>query len=62
MRELFGLGASHAVGVRFSFEEFVQHGGGAGGHADGWGVAGIQAAMCDGSASRSLLLPVPAHA
>lgn len=39
MCELFGLSASHPVGVRFSFEEFARHGGGTGPHADGWGVA-----------------------
>lgn len=39
MCELFAMSARHPADVRFSLEEFSRHGGLAGPHKDGWGIA-----------------------
>ena len=42
MCELYGLSSSKAAQVKFSLNEFRQHGGRTGNHIDGWGLAYIQ--------------------
>ncbi|HEU4644615.1 MAG TPA: class II glutamine amidotransferase, partial [Burkholderiales bacterium] len=44
MCELFALSARQAANVRFSLEEFSRHGGLAGPHNDGWGIAWYEGA------------------
>lgn len=44
MCELFAMSARHAADVRFSLEEFSRHGGLAGPHKDGWGIAWYEGA------------------
>jgi glutamine amidotransferase len=39
MCELFAMSSRHPADVRFSLEEFSRHGGLAGPHKDGWGIA-----------------------
>jgi len=39
MCELFAMSSRHPANVRFSLEEFSRHGGLAGPHKDGWGIA-----------------------
>src|SRR3970040_1697135 len=44
MCELFAMSARQAADVRFSLEEFSRHGGLAGPHKDGWGIAWYEGA------------------
>ena len=44
MCELFAMSARQPANVRFSLEEFSQHGGLAGPHKDGWGIAWYEGA------------------
>ena len=44
MCELFALSARQPANVRFSLEEFSRHGGLAGAHKDGWGLAWYEGA------------------
>jgi len=55
MCELFALSSLHPATVRLSFEEFSRHGGLAGPHKDGWGIA-----FYDGRDVRLLREPEPA--
>lgn len=55
MCELFALSSLYPATVRLSFEEFSRHGGLAGPHKDGWGIA-----FYDGRDVRLLREPEPA--
>ena len=44
MCELFAMSSRHPANVRFSLEEFSRHGGLAGPHKDGWGIAWYEGA------------------